>query len=277
MKKNKFIILFTILILIIFTIDSINYLEYYNEGVEYLISEGREIPKKSDCVYLMERFIVNGYSSILVFIFPLIMILISTEKIFKKINSGYIKHEILKEGYFNTIKKYLLGAWRHSFFALFIMFTMFIFAAVTCGFNFIPEDNFLSFVPYGLTPPKPLPHLINMILLCLNLFFISFTFINIGFINILYNKNFYISSILSYIYLTIYQIYAGLGVGPSLRNMTGDTFFTNGLTFLNFWGYDPGVTPLKMFLYAVFLFLVTFGLIVLSYRNEEKVVMRIEK
>lgn len=269
MKKNLIFII--LIILSIFIVDNILYNREYKESVEfiqYMQTQGyeSEIPKHNSVLGRMEDSYIQGYGVSIQFLLPLFLIIIGCYSFHKKIHSGFFKNVISRKKYSTFINKEILYSWLSVMLIPTLYLIAFLVAMITTNFNFNGQNYNSNTEIYN-----------NFLIVMINLMIVSISCINIGLIFLKKFKNFAVLSIFSYLFIVIYQIFSEIIIGPILSNVFNDNFFANGLTFFSFWRYDSGVTPLKVFIYAMLLFIATTIAVKRIYKNEESLIIYAEK
>lgn len=281
MKKIFLIII--LLLTVVLVIDSITYLNNYNNSVqisEKFQQEGHEIqiPSHMDVFTKQNDYFRNGISVIIQFLYPLLLIIIGCVAFHKKIHSGFFKNIIVRENFKKYINVEILKSWKASLLIpLFVVIT-FLFSCIITQFNFDLNSHNSSGMILNVANERSIAsETIKIILMTINLFIVSIACINVGLLFSKKNKNFIVSSVISYLVIIVYQIAAAIIVGPILSNIFNSDFFANGLTLFNFWHYDSGVTAINMFIYAILLLIITSYILKRTYENKENVVINAEK
>lgn len=281
MKKIFFIII--LLLTAVLVMDSIKYLNNYNDLVqlaEKYQQDGHEIgnPHHMDVFTKQMDYFRDGYSVIIQFVYPLLLIVSGCFIFHNKIHSGFFKNVIVREKFEKFINNEIFKSWSVSFLIPILMIIAFIFSCFVTHFNFDLTSNNSSEMFLDNVVNKTIFSEITIILLMtFNLFIVSIACINVGLIFVKKNKNFVISSVIAYLFIIIYQIVVAVIVGPILSDIFKSTFFANGLTLFSFWYYDSGVNFLNMFIYGMTLLLITTCILRFVYKDKENVIINAEK
>lgn len=281
MKKIFLIVILLLTVLLV--IDSISYINDNNklmQTYEEMVQQGYRLEKPGhvDVFTKLAGYYQNGGFVIVQFIYPLLLIILGTLSLHKKIHSGFFKNILTRQNFKKYLKTEYFNSCKASLLIPILILITFVFSCFITNFNFD-----LNSLDYGsLVSPQPVVRTLSsevllVITMTINLFIVSLSCINIGIIFVKNNKNFIVSSILSYLVIIIYQIIAEIIVGPILSNIFNNNFFANGLSLFSFWYYDTGVTSFNMFVYAMFLLIVSFLLVKRTYKNKEDVIIYAEK
>lgn len=227
---------------------------------------------------LIEYFYFNCFSSIIQFLFPLIVIILGCRNFHQKLHSGFIKNQIINSGYKKVVlKEYFDSFKKPIIFLLIFLVTNIIVSMLVSKFNFklISTSNFLAFFD-GKT--IILNFLTTYTFYIFNLVLLSIIFVNVGLIFSKTNKNFWVSAVISYLIIIVYTVAAEIIIGPMISVYIDDAFFRNGMHIMfSIWGYDNGVTPIKIMIYEYILLFITGIACFLTYRNKESVIIHAEK
>lgn len=268
---------------VVLVIDSISYINYYNklmQTYDEMLKQGYELEKPGhiDVFTKLEDYYQNGSFVIIQFIYPLLLIILGTLIFHKKIHSGFFKNVITRQNFKKYLKIEYFNACKASLLIPILILITFVFSCFVTNFNFDLTSLDYGGVILNQSMTRSLFSEVKlMIMMMFNLFIVSLACINIGLVFVKNNKNFIISSILSYLVIIIYQIVVEIIIGPILSDIFNSNFFANGLTLFSFWYYDSGVTPLLMFLYAMLLFVFSFLLVKNTYKDKEDVIIYAEK
>ena len=194
------------------------------------------VPARLDTFSLMNNFICSGATRIMTFVFPAIILLLSS-----------IGRVDTKKKYFKSLSSVLIIP------VFYIM--LFIASMIASHFNFNPTSTIYIYSPVPGTTISS--QLLSTLEIIINLMLISISVINVGLIVKKYIPNYYISNIVSFVFIVIYEAVADLVIGPLLTNLFHTNFFINGLTLFDFWYYRVGVTFINMFIYSIISLLVT--------------------
>src|SRR5574344_772293 len=274
--------LIIILFIILASIDSFEYLKQYNyfyKEAEELIKQGYTqltLPVKIDTFSLFWSFITGGKSSIIQFIYPLVLILIGTLSFHSILQSEFFKNIIIRKDYKKFVIKEVLKTYKTSLIIPIFLIILFIISMITTDFNFIPHCT-MSMINEECITISNSERVIDLLYKTLNLILISLSFINVGIIVNKKNNSFILSTVISYIIIIIYQIFVSVIAGPILSKVFNSDFFGNGLTMFSFWHYDSGVNAIYMFIYAGVMFFITLFILFLTYRKKENVIIDAEK
>lgn len=279
LKRNKLFLIIFALILIFLIIDSISYLNEYNEQVEmaeFFAASGYDVdmPEKMNVISKVNDYFRNRSLAMIQYVFPLLVIVCGVYGFHQKIHSGFFKNEVIRKGYKKYKIKELLSSWKAMILIPLIVLCSFIFALFVCEFNFSDVIDLLAEGGKVITT-KELA--LDLLLRTFNLSIVSIFCINIGLIFSKKNKSFILTTILSYLFIVVYQLLCELIIGPALSNLFNSSFFANGLTLFNFWYYDYGVNWLNMFIYALTLVVISTLVVFRIYHNKEDVIIDAEK
>ena len=281
LKRNKFFLIIFALILIFLIIDSVSYLNEYNEQVEmaeFFAASGYDIdiPEKMNVISKVNDFFRNRSLAMIQYVFPLLVIVCGVYGFHQKIHSGFFKNEVIRKDYKKYKIKELLSSWKAMSLIPLIVLCSFVFALFVCDFDFSGVIDLYDIAEEGkVITTKELA--LDLILRTFNLSIVSIFCINIGIIFSKKNKSFILTTILSYLFIVVYQLLCELVVGPILSNLFNSSFFANGLTMFNFWYYDYGVNWLNMFIYALILVIISTLVVFRIYHNKEDVIIDAEK
>lgn len=281
-KKNIIITFVIVLFLALALIDSIEYLKQYNyfyEETANLIDSGYtqlKLPSKIDTFSLFWNSITAGKSSIIQFVYPLILVLVGTLSFHSILQSGFFKNIILRKEYSKYMLKGVLNSWKASLLIPVFIIIVLIASMITTDFNFTPSCA-MSMINEECITISNSTRTVDLICKIVNLILFSLSCINIGLIFCKKNNNFILSTIISYIMVIIYQIFVSVILGPLLSKIFNSNFFINGLTMFSFWYYDSSVNALYMFIYGSILFLLTTLILFLTYKKKEDVIINAEK
>lgn len=281
-KKRILIVIIVIFFLFILGFESYKYLKqfnYYSEMTKQLIEAGNsnlEMPQKEDMFTKTWEFFRNGATSLIQFVYPLIVILVGTITFHSVIQSGFFKDVIARETYKKFYIKQFLNSWSASLLIPLFIILAIIFAGIICDFNVTPSCS-MSMINSECSSLSIKGEIIKLLYTTINLVLASIACINVGLITAKKNKNFALSVILSYLIIIIYQVIVSVIVGPLLYEIFNNNFFANGLTLFSFWYYDDGVNALNMFIYGLVLAIATSYMLYLTYKSKENVVINAEK
>lgn len=267
-KKNKDLAMYimTVAFCLLLVIDGIVFYVNHSLYMDYSFLK------------LIDYFYLNSFSSIIQFLFPLVAIILGCRNFHQKLHSGFIKNQIINSGYKKVILKEYFDSFKNPIIFLLIFFgTNIIVSMLVSKFNFqfISTSDFFVFFDGKATI---LNFLISYTFYIFNLILLSIIFVNIGLIFSKTNKNFWISAVISYLIIIVYTVASEIIIGPMIFVYIDDVFFRNGMHIMfSIWGYDNGVTPIKIMIYEFILLLITGISCFLTYRNKESVIIHAEK
>ena len=216
----------------------------------------------------------NGASSVIMFLLPILICFISLSDFAAKMKGTCLKNHLLRQDYKLFLKKEIIVGYLKSMipFLLFSLGLFFIGSLLFKGeiTNLKYADLFSGFTYNNLY--SPYHHVFfSMILLVV---FIGLI-VNIAFIIYRFIKNYHITIILTFICLNLLNYLVSNPLFEISRHLTGEIaeMFEN---FNLYSGYSGRYFIHFDFLVIFILFVISFIVVILSYRNKEKVVMSFE-
>jgi len=300
LKNNRFLII-VVLIISFLTFKSFmkyfneyhfGYAKWYYEMIEvckvdsesdeckqfeiYERGNPKEIMAKLDTISLASEAIEMHTFTILHFLGPLLMIIVSTASIHREINTGMVRNYMTRMNYKSYLKRIFLSSIKYAWlFPLTIVIIVLISGYIT-NFNFVIDNEKIGVSYYS--EYRYNNYFIYTFLMCVILFLHSVFHSNLGLICCKKNKNFIVSVISSYMLFTLinlffYIVVGGLFVFRFLGiNDLGDYFSLTG-----YWFFRDKPDYILIFVITLFLVIVSYIFLYLVYRKKEGVLMENEK
>ncbi len=197
----------------------------------------------------------------------------------KRHKNGFFKNCLLRENY----KEYLKKEFRYAYMASFILPLLALLGFVLCyivsGFSF---DHSPTIECYGKYIPTFNSKYLSMgilfpILYILNLFFHSIFYINLGLISCKKNKNILVAILVTFILFIGMNILCEIVIGGFVfEGMLGIAKASNIFNIFNIWAYSD-TTLSWMLLLGFLLAFGSFGMLMMTYRDKEEVIIESEK
>lgn len=294
LKKYKFSILITSGLILIFGIFVFKYKIEYNDmvvKVEKLIENlnngilqkpyddfNPQVPKMADAFSLFFS-ILSDRLRFLIPILPIFIILPSGYYFYAKLKSGIIRSEIIRKNYSEYIKEHLKISYKSMLIIPVFLVVSFLICLLVCGRLNVWDSNtnifIYSYESLQSEYIKILPTF--LIFYVINLTLLAGYYINVTLLFIKKNFPYLVSCIASFLVITgisvflevvVGKIILELGLGISGMNATFNAFC--------FWIPGDHSNIYIQFLIASTLFILSLILVILSYRNKEKVLIENE-
>lgn len=207
------------------------------------------------------------------FFVPLFILFPLIYKLSLEFNSNYIKYYLLRNSYKNYIKNLFMKSYKYACIVISIIILFVILSFVKSNFNFDSTmDYYLSYIgdDYFIFNNK-WNYLIYFLIIILNLF----TYINISlFVLRGKNRNFLICLTESFLIIYLWWCFTFVIVGNLFQKFFGIASERINLLEIYTWHeIDNG----KLFLIVnIVYYLITLFIVLLSYKNKEKFIMRCE-
>lgn len=269
-NSKEFLISMAIIVIFV-GINVFQYFQYANNTEDLSL-----YPQYVNCYSFWKYTMFNGTGSILMFIFPLIVSVLSLTEFYYKLKGSYFKDLLLRQKYRKTMVKEFLWAFFKAAFP-FILVSMFLFILGYCCFphqivDIGDSDIFIRFAyPSYLTPM--LFVVIHHVLFLLFILFI----VALGFVILRVTKKLSISYIITFISVNALN-YLVSEVGMILMRLI---HFEKGYRYMYEFNIYEGYLPYSRDLGRCFadigvLALVFVVIVIICYHNKEKVVRDFE-
>lgn len=209
---------------------------------------------------------------------PLIIFIVSSFIFYREYSSEYYKDKIMRMGYKTYIKKSLLNSYKSiSIVFIWLIFTFIVSYLVSGHF-----DYNLTLNKYGISTINDLSKYIHnnywfILVFIINLIFNLLFYANIAFTVVKKKYNYIVTIVLSYIIFIFFDVVFELIIGGGLYMIFKISHISDLFSLFNFWVYDSIINvPLYTF-FNFFLFAFSLGIVYLTYRNKEKVIIESEK
>ncbi len=290
LKRNKFLIIFLCIVVLIMVCYAIFYKVDYNKSLiqhevtEKYLKEHPEInvslkdPYIMDTYSLFTYFLVDSPLSLGIFVFPFILMFVGSYNFYQKYKSGYFKYEQMREKYSKCISNAIFSSWKNCMIIPIYLIITFIVCYIISGHFDIGRT--IEYYNYSFINRN----LINNLPLYLFIYIINLTLLGLFCINISVSyikkcDNFLVLLILSYLTYIIVWIITEVVIGNVILlvfpNLPQN--FTMSLALSNFWVYEDIISLPFMILFAMILFLISLIVVILVYRNKEGVNIEMEK
>ena len=214
----------------------------------------------------------------IIFIYPILLILISCYSFFEIYRSGFFQNIILISGYKKTFVFELLKAWKCSLILPLISIISFILSSL-----FYPNSKILSYVetdgyPFQLVNDfmEVMNPYLFMILYFILLILFGLTVINIGFCFVKIFKKFYLVVISSFVCFVFLENINNLLIAPIVAKLTNIPKMMNGFSLYNLYYLNSSPSFWWEFIFAMLLFSVSTFVVLLIYSKREKVILDYE-
>ncbi len=230
---------------------------------------------KTHTAYFIYSYILfNNFlaPSIIPFYIPIIIIFPFMYKLTKEFRNKYIKNYLQRKSYKDYIKRIIGIAYKELFFVPVLFLLVFIFSIFLSKFNLDPygEPNlYLSISKRLLTKDY------FVLFYALNMLFQFAYYINTGLLVLSNNKNTIISIVKAFLIIYIMWFVNEIFICTNLSKI----FNINLLHFsmLNIYKWSS-ITSIKAFtLYNLAFFLISFILVIISYKNKDRIMQMIER
>lgn len=236
-------------------------------------------PYIPDTYAVFDHLIVDTGLYISIYIAPLIIMYSGIVLFYKKIRTGFIKNEIIRQGYTKSIRKSILKSYFGVFVMLFFLSYIFFMAYLISGhFNYkeslLHQDAILINKNYH----DNLNYYIFSYIT--NLLILSIYYINLGLIYIKKSFNLLFTLALAFLTHIIIDIFNSVVIGAFGEYLFGDSLprgWTNSMSLNNFWVYDNVISLEFMRLYAIFLAVSSFIVVFIRFKNREGVLIDSER
>lgn len=246
---------------------------YSSEKCEY-ITKSNEKPVSFFFVY--ESLLDSGILKFIVPLFiPIILLYPIIYRLSLELNSGYIKYYLLRKKYshyifhlFKTSYKYVIP--------ILIMFVFFIIgSAIKSNYNFNPKiDIYLRFIEDSslIFYNNKNNYIYYFIIIILNLLFYT----NVGLIVLRNNnKNYLVSFIEAFLFIYLWWCFTFIIIGKLLYKFFG--IMQEQINIMEIYRWH-GISDGKIFLIVnVVFYLISLIIVLLMYRNKEKLIMKCEE
>lgn len=254
MKKYKNFIIYGIILLIAC------YLPFFEEW-KFNIKGFIEFTKQEHYTNMF-NYLTYANGKIFILIYPLIISYVSIKKFHELYHSGMLNQICERESYKVYIKKEILKIYLNNALVYFCyIWLMFFICLILFKGNMSLDSNGLN------------PILFAFISSMLSIIF-SIFIINISLVVTRYCKKFSISIVLSYLIFILYSIVSELLIGIVVENILPYPGTLNSFSIFNMVILDGNILIISI--YAFILLILTTMIVILSYKNKEKVLREYE-
>lgn len=250
--------------------------KYSDEWCNQIIESGN--PVKPDTITVFFDLLGNYSLRYLQIIAPVFIIAMAIWNFHKDLKSENYKNIITRMDYKKYIKKNLLNSLKCSIFLPIFLIYIFILAYLLSG-HFDIKNTIDAYPGYLLIDSKYLNYFPTFIVVyLLNLFFHSIFWINIGYILTKKGKNIIVTLVSSFLcYISIFIVSELFIGGFLLSKLFGIVNAMNYLNLANIWVYSDVDNIFILLLYGMFLVIISFLVLVITYKDKEGVVIENEK
>lgn len=251
-------------------------IEKYNEWCNQIIESGK--PVKPDTITVFFDLLGNYSLRYLQIVAPLFIIAMAIWNFHKDLKSENYKNIITRMDYKKYIKKNLVNSLKCSLFLPIFLIYVFILAYILSG-HFDIKATMTAYPGYLLIDSKYLDYFSTFIFVYIcNLIFHSIFWINIGYILTKKGKNIIVTLVSSFLcYIAIFIISELFIGGFLLSKLFGIKNAMDYLNLANIWVYSDVENIFILLFYGMFLVVISFSFLLLTYKNKEGVVIENEK
>lgn len=251
-------------------------IEKYNEWCNQIIESGK--PMKPDTITVFFDLLGNYSLRYLQIVAPLFIIAMAIWNFHKDLKSENYKNIITRMDYKKYIKKNLVNSLKCSLFLPIFLIYVFILAYILSG-HFDIKATMAAYPGYLLINSKYLDYFSTFIFVYIcNLIFHSIFWINIGYILTKKGKNIIVTLVSSFLcYIAIFIISELFIGGFLLSKLFGIKNAMEYLNLANIWVYSDVENIFILLFYGIFLAIISFSVLLLTYKNKEEVVIENEK
>lgn len=251
-------------------------IEKYNEWCNQIIESGK--PMKPDTITVFFDLLGNYSLRYLQIVAPLFIIAMAIWNFHKDLKSENYKNIITRMDYKKYIKKNLVNSLKCSLFLPIFLIYVFILAYILSG-HFDIKATMAAYPGYLLINSKYLDYFSTFIFVYIcNLIFHSIFWINIGYILTKKGKNIIVTLVSSFLcYIAIFIISELFIGGFLLSKLFGIKNAMDYLNLANIWVYSDVENIFILLFYGIFLAIISFSVLLLTYKNKEEVVIENEK
>lgn len=267
-KSKEFII--SISIILVFIIYNIGDYIYYTTG-----KVDASFPELVNCFAFWRHTMYYNGGSVIMFLSPFIISLLSISNLFYKFRGSYFKDLLLRQNYKKTIIKEFIGSYLKALFP-FLFISIFVFILGLCLFpSDVPDvsfyDVYISFEYVDVSNPFLYIFLAHIAMI-LYVLVIS----NISFIVLRITKKMTVSIILTFALVNVINFVIS-NISALLSNAIGNSALINHLYLFNIYeGYMVQSTVYNALINMGILFVITTVIVLFIYRNKEQVVRHFE-
>lgn len=271
MKKSCFfkfnIYMFFVILVLIFTIlNAFQFIQLYNIEIDKHL-----ITSFSFWKYMR----VYGVGTLIMFFSPIIINSVGLNLLYEKINSNFLKFELLRVNYNKKmLKELVLCYWKGM--SIFIILSIVIFIIGMLIFsNDLGDIYYSTYLTSFHTEAINNPYLYLILYHILIGLFCMFI-INIGLICMYYIRNFYLIIIASFITINSINFVIGNLINTLASIIGNETFIWYAFNCNVYGGYMIQGTMSQGFIDTFILYIVSLIIVIYLYKDKEKVVMNFD-
>ena len=267
--KSKEFIICSLVIIILISLGVYDYFQYASGTID------ASFPEWINRFSFWRRVMFYGSGTIIMFLSPFIIGILSLNAFYYKIKGSYLKNSLLRQDYNKMITKEIILSYIKAYLPFFIL-SLFVLILGSILYttkisNYQYADSYTEFSYVGNFGPYA------YIMLCqVALFLYVIMIVNIGFIVLRYTKKIMVTLILSFAIVNALNFLIG-NFGMLLEQIIGNNFFVNHLLSFNIYeGYMVQSTVINAIINMGILALLSGIVLYFSYRNKERVVRDFE-
>lgn len=278
MKKNQnkkgIVILFTFLISMVLLSVFMHFMKYSEqEWLKYFdnIDGLKKISNFSFWWYISTSELYGA----IMYVFPILLIIISSYNIFNILHSGFLRNITLIIGYKKAILIEIIKSWKCAFILPIVSFFTFIISSICYHNNkilpYIETDGY----PFQLVNDfmETMNPYVFMLIYFIILILFGVFIINIGLCVSRYLKKFYLVPIGSFIIFILIENVNNLLIAPLISHLTGIEKMMNAFSLYNLYYFSSLPSLVWEFVYALILVFLSTGIVYYVYSQKENMVM----
>ena len=209
------------------------------------------------------------------YVFPILLIIISSYNIFNILHSGFLRNITLIIGYKKAILIEIIKSWKCAFILPIVSFFTFIISSICYHNNkilpYIETDGY----PFQLVNDfmETMNPYVFMLIYFIILILFGVFIINIGLCVSRYLKKFYLVPIGSFIIFILIENVNNLLIAPLISHLTGIEKMMNAFSLYNLYYFSSLPSLVWEFVYALILVFLSTGIVYYVYSQKENVVM----
>lgn len=242
-----------------------------NNNQEYCDNYNYEIANRDTISTLIYNVSISDYSSFVIIISPLLVMIVSSIYFYQYLRRGYIINAISRIGYKKAVTTLYLKTLKYALILPMYIFIMFIVSYFLSG-HFDYELGLKLYGSIGFNATFAKHWIIFIIFYIINFGLNSVFWINIAVWNIKHNKNLLVSIIVSYIeFILLDVIIEMFGVG-----FFQSTSYLEYFSLFNLWSFH-NVTLFGGVFESLLFVIITILIVYNAYHDKEKILEEISK
>lgn len=305
-KKNRFHILY---IIIIFLIIGLSFYEYYDHNFSYIddyykikencyekrdlsysycdqlegenlelyleIFDPEVLSKRNDTITITSSIVEHSNYSVLQFLSPLLIMMAVIGTVHSELSTGMFKNYLMRMEYKDYLKKTYKVAFKTSLIIPLSLILIFIISSFVSGFNFNVVEETKGLAVYDSWKYNNFFIYASVILLIQ--FTISMFYANIALYCCKKNKNMLLAIITAYIFFFVANIFIYVFYGVVINKIFGFKELSDFFNIAGYWFFEDSSRSYIALIIAAILQLASTLILYKSFKNKEGVITEHEK